>query len=675
MEHKLIELCTQVQAGDIAKKDLPTMSTSSDYVRSNAFAYYVLLNTWLLIWKHNAPLSWIRIFSLICDKGLVAVIRLLQDEVTLLLADHVLGPWSQIILCDLRKEYGSVDIDSVTPDELVTLLQILRYPKRFSPTKADLVHKQTLDDFLSWENRTKMIQRSNSWYYTYITKELRAEISEMYNWTAIVDRVRAVKADPQSWMLSSGAASNAKATTAAKVTHLIYTIPGYQLPIFGQYTHSRPMSCQMGLSDLDIVKIQAVPKSYKSARIIGMDDVARNAMGKAIEQEFRQQDRVRGTIDLEDQTINQRLAAQGAIDGSIATLDASKASDSISKSLFVDIFPREYVTEVLPLLPTHFELMGKKNKCYALQMASTSGHSLTFRHETIVFLAAMRLAYRQYVALVEHKQVAKVSQQSAWAYGDDSLVASEAAEIAVHILATIGININTDKSYWSGPYRESCGKEYWKGTDVTSEYFPRFPVLGSWAGNRVLLQASTYRDEYRGKIDNSLTLLIDLQKKLFHLDYDAARLVASIVKAAYPKMTSSVAGTVCNDLWDVCDSNITRPVRGYKIETCAGKYRFLDTKRWVSIDPMTGFSGSNLDTFNRLHSLDTLHCQAVEVYYPAQGTCPETYRRTWEYWKYITFLQSGPRYASDLDRLLGITQAPVSLQEFIGVKRLELRVK
>jgi hypothetical protein len=674
MEHKLIELCTQVQAGDIAKKDLPAMSTSSGYVRSNSFAYYVLINTWLLIWKHYAPLSWTRVFALICGKGLVAVIRLLQDEVTLLLSDHTLGPWSQIIVCDIRKEYGSVDIDSLTPSELATLLQILRYPKRFSPTKADLVEKQTLDDFLMWENRTKLIQRSSSWYYGYITSELRAEIEEMYDWDAVISQVKAVKADPQRWLLSSGAASNAKATTAAKVTHLIYSIPGYQLPIFGMYTHNRPMSCQMGLSELDVVKIQAVPKSYKVARIIGMDDVARNAMGKAIEQEFRRQDKEFGTLDLEDQTINQSLAAFGAKTGDVATLDASKASDSISKSLFTDIFPMEYVQEVMPLLPTHF-IMARSKKQYPLQMASTSGHSLTFRHETIIFLAAMRVAYKQYHALVTHHSVEKVAPVSAWAYGDDSLIASDAAEIAVHILNTIGININTDKSYWTGPYRESCGKEYWKETEVTSEYFPRFPVLGLWTGNGVLLQASTYRDEYRGKIDNSLTLLIDLQKKLFHIDYDASRLVASIVKAAYPKMTTSVAGTVCNDLWDVCDSNITRPVRGFEIETRPGKYHFQDTKHWVPVNPLIGISGSNLDTFNRLHNLDTLHCQACEVYQPAQGTCPETYRRTWEYWKYVTFLQSGPRYANELDRLLGITQAPVSLQEFIGVKRLELKVK
>jgi hypothetical protein len=52
-------------------------------------------------------------------------------------------------------------------------------------------------------------------------------------------------------------------------------------------------------------------------------------------------------------------------------------------------------------------------------------------------------------------------------YGDDIIVPVEFA-LAVHDeLENFGFRVNVDKSFWTGKFRESCGKEYYDGHDIT----------------------------------------------------------------------------------------------------------------------------------------------------------------------------------------------------------------
>jgi hypothetical protein len=52
-------------------------------------------------------------------------------------------------------------------------------------------------------------------------------------------------------------------------------------------------------------------------------------------------------------------------------------------------------------------------------------------------------------------------------YGDDMIVPADMVEAVVSKLHTFGYKVNTEKSFWTGRFRESCGKEYFDGHDVS----------------------------------------------------------------------------------------------------------------------------------------------------------------------------------------------------------------
>lgn len=52
-------------------------------------------------------------------------------------------------------------------------------------------------------------------------------------------------------------------------------------------------------------------------------------------------------------------------------------------------------------------------------------------------------------------------------YGDDIIIPQYAAALCSDILNEMGFTVNTDKSYLTGPFKESCGGNYFCGVDIT----------------------------------------------------------------------------------------------------------------------------------------------------------------------------------------------------------------
>jgi len=52
-------------------------------------------------------------------------------------------------------------------------------------------------------------------------------------------------------------------------------------------------------------------------------------------------------------------------------------------------------------------------------------------------------------------------------YGDDLIVPVDQVLSVVQELELFGARVGLDKSFWTGRFRESCGKEYFNGTDVS----------------------------------------------------------------------------------------------------------------------------------------------------------------------------------------------------------------
>ena len=161
-------------------------------------------------------------------------------------------------------------------------------------------------------------------------------------------------------------------------------------------------------------------------------------------------------INLNDQSINRSLARHGSITGELATLDLSSASDSVSSALVELLLPECWYTllEALRSPITVIDSIEHQN-----EMFSSMGNGFTFELESLIFWALAK-------ATAYHRGVSGVLS----VYGDDLIVPVAMAQDLVWVLGLFGFEVNTDKSFWFGSFRESCGGHYYNGLDVTPFY-------------------------------------------------------------------------------------------------------------------------------------------------------------------------------------------------------------
>jgi hypothetical protein len=160
-------------------------------------------------------------------------------------------------------------------------------------------------------------------------------------------------------------------------------------------------------------------------------------------------------INLNDQSINQRLAKE-AYFGDLATIDLSSASDSISRTLVMRLLPAEWWSVLDDLRSDTINIDGTD---HVLEMFSSMGNGFTFELESLIFYALTR-------AIAYHSGVkGKIS-----VYGDDIIAPRKLGPRIKRTFSFFGFKVNSKKSNWSGSFRESCGKHYYKSLDVTPFY-------------------------------------------------------------------------------------------------------------------------------------------------------------------------------------------------------------
>lgn len=160
---------------------------------------------------------------------------------------------------------------------------------------------------------------------------------------------------------------------------------------------------------------------------------------------------------------NKAAAMRGSIDGSLATIDMKSASDMISVKLVRQLFPREWVW-LLEILRSR-ETMLPNGEWLELHMISTMGNGFTFPLMTLIIVALI-YAYR----CRNGGPSLYVDWTDTCVFGDDVIVPTHEYAGVCEILTSAGFVINTDKSFSEGPFRESCGGDYYLGRDVTPFY-------------------------------------------------------------------------------------------------------------------------------------------------------------------------------------------------------------
>lgn len=170
-------------------------------------------------------------------------------------------------------------------------------------------------------------------------------------------------------------------------------------------------------------------------------------------------------IDLEHgQETHRQVAREASVRGHLATLDLSNASDTVSLELVRLLLPKRWF-ELLDSLRAPRTLI--EGKWVKLEKFSSMGNGFTFELETLIFLAISLVASRRGVSSILGKEVL--------AYGDDLIVPSESAQDVIAALSFFGFRTNKGKTFVDGPFRESCGGDYFNGADVRPHFVKESP--------------------------------------------------------------------------------------------------------------------------------------------------------------------------------------------------------
>ncbi len=161
------------------------------------------------------------------------------------------------------------------------------------------------------------------------------------------------------------------------------------------------------------------------------------------------------TRPFDGQYFHQQMAREGSLKGSWATIDLSNASDTIAYELVKWLIPDDWFA-VLSAIRSPYTLF--KKGWVRLEKFSSMGNGTTFELESLIFAAL--------VAAVSDLKVGK----DVFVYGDDILVPSEHGLDAMAVLKACGFVPNVRKSYVAGPFRESCGGDFFSGFGVRSVY-------------------------------------------------------------------------------------------------------------------------------------------------------------------------------------------------------------
>jgi hypothetical protein len=167
--------------------------------------------------------------------------------------------------------------------------------------------------------------------------------------------------------------------------------------------------------------------------------------------------------------INRHMARLGSLDPdgseSFSTIDLESASDSISLTLVDELFP-QWFSSLLKYLRSPVSRLPD-GSALTLNMVSTMGNGFTFPLQTLLFSAVVSAVYAER-GIPLHRVSSEKPNFSV--FGDDIIVRSDAYDRVVHVLELLGFRVNAEKSFNKGPFRESCGCDFFKGHMVRGVY-------------------------------------------------------------------------------------------------------------------------------------------------------------------------------------------------------------
>jgi len=220
------------------------------------------------------------------------------------------------------------------------------------------------------------------------------------------------------------------------------------------------------------VKVTHVPKTPKTPRLIAEEPTCMQYVQQGILEAWvnlvEQDKLVSKFITPDDQSPNQRMARKGSLTGNLATLDLSEASDRVAAELVWEMAakgPAGLQDILFATRSRHAQVPG--HGVIHLSKYASMGSALCFPVQQMVFLAIIFVGIQKQMGRQLRRADIKQFSGSVRVFGDDIIVPADYAVSVMQALETYGLKVNPNKSFWTGKFRESCGKEYFRGYDVS----------------------------------------------------------------------------------------------------------------------------------------------------------------------------------------------------------------
>lgn len=392
--------------------------------------------------------------------------------------------------------------------------QLTRMRKRARYTKRELETK-CLDSFKELNNSLKEVNISLDdnlvnnarLFITTIFERYNTRLSEL-NVQNPLDKHHLL----DLWRFGPGSSNGVKGThTADKISQKMTCTETCEPlvvwlrrsnPYFNAYDSANGDS---GTTLYDGSKMTTVPKNEDTVRVIAIEPSGNMALQLAAGSYIEDVLRSIGLDIKKQQEINKSLALRGSIDGSLATLDLKSASDMFTPKLIERLMPVEWY-DLLMKIRSPCTTIGTDK--IELNMISTMGNGFTFPLMTLILVSliyGLRCRHGGPTLFIDWSSTA--------VYGDDVILPSSEFSEYVAILEAAGLVVNLDKSYSEGPFRESCGGDYYTGYDVTPVY-----VKSLTQDSEIYVAINSLLEwgaRHRIVLHRSLTYLKSLLKGLF----------------------------------------------------------------------------------------------------------------------------------------------------------------
>jgi len=271
------------------------------------------------------------------------------------------------------------------------------------------------------------------------------------------------------------------------------------------------------------VRVITVPKTLKGPRIIGMEPTAMMYMQKGLQTliyDYVEKDTIlQNMIGFLSQVPNQELAKKGSKTGNLATLDLSEASDRVSNQLVrAMLLNYPHLSGAVDATRSRRARVPGNPGLVRLAKFASMGSALCFPMEAMVFLTIIFIG-------IERELNTRFRSRSDFlrflnqvrVFGDDLIVPKEYVHSVTLALETFGSRVNEHKSFWTGRFRESCGKEYFDGEDVSLVRVREMPPTSRKDATGVVSWNSLRNQLYYAGLWDAVKLLDeDIRKVIKH---------------------------------------------------------------------------------------------------------------------------------------------------------------